>query len=376
MKKLLITTDCFFPVKAGIERFLIEVIPKLKNEYDIKIIAPKNKTNKNFPKEYEGVEIIEVPFSKFSFSDFKVPRFAFKKIKEAVNNADIIFNNSIGPIGMLSIFYANKKHKKIISYIHSIEDELVADSLTSNKFLKIVIRSITKIFLKYFYNRCSLLLVPSKKIAEILKTKGIKTKKAVVPLGVDHEKFSPVMNKRDAKLKLSIEPEAIVIGYCGRIAREKDILTLYRAFLRLKKDKKIKLLLVGPALPFYEKILKKDRDVIMTGFIENVVPYLQAMDIFVLPSLTETTSLSTLEAMSCGLSIIASKVGCLPEYIKEKENGLLFPKGNSYILYRKLKWLINNDYLRKKLSKNARITAKNFSWEKTAQRLKRIFESL
>jgi len=93
-----------------------------------------------------------------------------------------------------------------------------------------------------------------------------------------------------------------------------------------------------------------------------------------LPSLTETTSLSTLEAMACGLPVIVSNVGCLREYIKEKYNGLLFPKNNSYVLYEKLKFLIENPSLREEIGKNARKTTENFSWEKTILRIKKVFD--
>ena len=95
---------------------------------------------------------------------------------------------------------------------------------------------------------------------------------------------------------------------------------------------------------------------------------LQAMDIYVLPSLTETTSISTLEAMSCGLPVVVTPVGYVKHYIKDGKNGLLFPKKNSGMLAKKLNLLIKEERLRNKLGAEARKTViKSFNWEKTVK---------
>ncbi len=80
------------------------------------------------------------------------------------------------------------------------------------------------------------------------------------------------------------------------------------------------------------------------------------MDCYVLPSLTETTSLSTLEAMSCGLAVFATRVGYIKNYIKEGENGYLFPKKNAYLLSKKLELVAKDEKLRARLGKKARET--------------------
>jgi len=371
--KLLIATDCFFPRYDGIARFLLEIIPRLEDEYDITVIAPKYE---GIYGENEKIKVLRIPLSRFQFGDFKPAVFEFKKIKQEIRDADLIFVQSIGPIGMLAIKYGKEMGKSLIAYTHSLEWELVSKSLSGNIFFGSFLYKITRQIARKAYNKCDLLVVPSKEIAEILKFNGIKTKKAVVRIGTDTTKFVPSENKEEAKQKIGINPQDIVIGYCGRIAREKNIMMLYRTFLRVRKQyPHTKLLIVGAGIKKYQQILEANRNVIVTGFVDNVVTYLQAMDIFVLPSFTETSSLATIEAMSCGLPVISTKVGYLTEYIKEKQNGMTFPKGNSIILYEKLRWLLESQELREKLGKNARETAvKMFSWEKTAASIKEIID--
>ena len=77
--------------------------------------------------------------------------------------------------------------------------------------------------------------------------------------------------------------------------------------------------------------------------------------------------------MSCGVPTIFKPVGYVKDYIKEKENGMLFPFENSLVLKLKIKQLIDDEDLRLKLSKNARDTAlSKFNWQKTVNRIKFI----
>jgi glycosyltransferase involved in cell wall biosynthesis len=152
---------------------------------------------------------------------------------------------------------------------------------------------------------------------------------------------------------------------------------LYRAFNKLyKENSNVRLLIVGGGIEEQEEMLKSKPGIIFTGSKDDVVPYYQAMDIYVLPSLIETTSLTTMEAMSCGLPVLSTKVGFVKDYIKHNTNGMFFPKRNSYILRKKIENLIENRKLREDLGKNARETIKEkFRWMITVQKIKKILES-
>ena len=80
--------------------------------------------------------------------------------------------------------------------------------------------------------------------------------------------------------------------------------------------------MVGDGTKKQVKEFKKIKNCKVTGFVPDVHEYLKAMDIFVMPSLTETTSLATLEAMACGLPVIATKVGYIKNYLVRNHNGL------------------------------------------------------
>lgn len=370
MKKLLITSDCFLPRWDGIARFLSEMVPRLKERYEMTLIVP------DFPgekKEIEDVNIVRIPLSPFMVSDMPLTKIPQKTVKMYVQKADVVFNQTLGPIGIAAINAAYFAKVPVISYIHSIEWELFTKSVDKCKPL---IRMFAKALARNLYRKCDLLLVPSLEVSELFAHEKIETKMVIIQLGTDTNKFTPATNKAKAKQAIGIDPSYKVIGFAGRIGREKDLITLYRAFVRLRtKRKDVKLLVVGSGITEFEEISSKQADITFVGSQNNVVPYLQAMDIYVLPSLTETSSLATMEAMACGLAVLVTPVGNMKEYIKEKENGCFFPKKNPFVLSLKLHWLLDDEQLRKKIGANARKTiAERFSWEETVQEIQSVLD--
>ncbi len=373
-KRLLIATDCYLPRWDGIARFLSEVIPMLEDDYDITVVAPDFPGSK---KMADKEEVVRIPLSWLKLGDYTFARLKRKKIKELVTKSDIVWSQTIGPIGMLAIYYAKKKRIPIISYVHSLDWELASRSI-SRPYLSLIITNLVKIIARWLYNKATLILVPSKEVARILKSKRISPPKRVAYMGIDTEKFVPPENKEEAKKRVGIDPNHTVIGFHGRIGREKGLMTLYNTFIKLQKDfENITLLIVGSGLAEIESLFKSAMNIKHIKSVDNVVPFVQAMDIYVLPSLTETTSLSTLEAMSCGCAVLSTKVGLVRKYIKDKFNGSFFPTGNEIVLRLKLKRLIENPEVRDKLGRNARKTIeKKFNWEKTEIEIRKAIESL
>ena len=369
-KRLLVTTDCFAPRWDGIVRFLLETLPNLKEEYDITIIAPDFGPYKGF----EFARVIRFPVLKYKFNDIHFVNLHYSEIKEYVKQADLVFNQTIGPIGASAIYAASRLKKPVISYTHSIEWELTTKSVKHFKgFFNIFTRMVTK----WIYNKCSLLLVPYMESEEKMQRLGINTKMELVRLGTDTDYFKPPKSKAEAKKKLKLNKDDIIIGFIGRIGREKNLKTLYDAFQKLEKYENVKLLIVGSGIEEEEAIFKNKKNIIFAGPQDTVVPYYQALDIFVLPSLTETSSLSTMEAMACGVPVITTPVGQLKKYVKERENGMFFPFKNSLRLSMKLKLLIKDKDYREWMGRRARKTIEEkFQWKITIDNIKKQLDSV
>ncbi len=362
---MLIATDCFLPRWDGISRFLSEVIPSLSQEYDLTIIAP------DFGKHAQSfdVKIVKFPTYKWMVGDIKIARPDISKIGRLVSDADIIFNQTLGPIGIHAVRRAIRCKKPVIAYIHSIDWELFSKSIKHGSGL---VRWATRAYQRKVYNKCQLLLVSSEETSRLFDESGITTKKKVVHLGVNITRFCPPQFKDKAKRDVGLNPRHTIIGFVGRLGREKDVPTLRRAFDMVKKDHpNTRLLVVGSGVPEEERKIAGD-DIIMPGMTENVIPYLQAMDIFVLPSLTETSSLATMEAMACGLPVIATPVGSIKEYVEPGVNGFTFPRRSAKTLAHRLDLLLKDSQLRMRMGKAARSAAiRKFRWFETSREIKK-----
>ena len=364
MKKLLIVTDSCFSRKEGIVRFLSEIIPYIKNDFDIKVIAGKEKEIRiNL-----GVPIYYCKTSK-NISDFPMAWPDFKLIKNKVCASDIVWIQSYGPLGLTAHHYAIVYRKPICFYSHLIEWQ-VAEAVAHTLVMGKIWASFVRMAASYYYNNMSLVMVPSKNALNEINRIKSKTHKELVALGINFKKFKK-------SLKTFKEKKDINIAYVGRLAPEKDLITLKRAFEKLEKNNKnINLIFIGDGSQDIKGQLK-GRKIKITGFVDNVENHLKKTDIFVLPSLTETTSLATIEAMACGIPVITTRVGDLENYVKDRVNGYFFEKGNAKELASKIEILIKNKKLRKRFGENARKSAlKAPSWKETAERIKDLINKL
>jgi glycosyltransferase involved in cell wall biosynthesis len=166
-------------------------------------------------------------------------------------------------------------------------------------------------------------------------------------------------NRRAKRRLFNIEEKEFVIGYIGRLSEEKGIKYLLEAHTLLTKEgAPIKMLIIGDGSQRkeLEKSAKKSGNggsVIFAGFQNDVEDWLPAMDVFVLPSLTEGTPMSLLEAMAGGIPVVASSVGGVPQVIESGKNGILVSPGKSEEIKKAVLALYSNETLRKSLASEA-----------------------
>ncbi|MBU0756736.1 MAG: glycosyltransferase family 4 protein [Nanoarchaeota archaeon] len=373
MKKLLIATDSFLPRLDGATSFLKEIIPRLEKEYEITVLCP----DLGDIKEKFDVKFVRFRPSKFHAEDVILAVPDFSLIRTEVKKADIVWVQGFGTIGTFVFFSARKRNKKIALITHLIEWEIAPKGI-KNKLMSSPVNLLVKFIMIRIYNQAKVIMVPSLEIMELLTLLGIRTPKRIVKMGIDTNKFSQPHNKAASKKRIGFSEKDFIIGYIGRLAYVKDLKTIFWAFRRLqKKYSNVKLLIVGGGREELINFFSNKEGITLTGAKDNVVPYYQALDVHVLASLYETANLSTMEAMSCSLPVIATRVGYIREYIKNGKNGYIFQKKDSYALYKKLNLLYNDSKKREEMGQQARKTVvQKFSWEKTVDEIKGVFEEL
>jgi len=184
--------------------------------------------------------------------------------------------------------------------------------------------------------------------------------------GVDTQRFAPCKETQLAMRKeLGLPAESFVIGTVGRLVPIKDHHTLLKAAALLSGSGiDVRVLLVGSG-PERERLRSRTTDslegrVCFAGDSSRVPEMLNAMDVFVLPSLGEGMSNTLLEAMATGLPVFATNVGGNPEIIEDNVSGCLFAPGDAAWLADRLKLLARDPAVIHQLGTAARNRAMEF----------------
>jgi glycosyltransferase involved in cell wall biosynthesis len=182
-----------------------------------------------------------------------------------------------------------------------------------------------------FADTADLVLAPSEFVARRLRTQGVRRPIEVLPTGIDLDRFRPG-DRADARRSLGLGVDDRVLLYVGRLDREKNLELLLDAVARVRIPR-VRLLMVGrgkQAATIGRAAAGRglrDRFVLRGGSPPGALPsYYRAADAFVFASTTETQGLAVLEAMACGLPVVAVRASGIEEIVVEGASGLLVPE--------------------------------------------------
>jgi glycosyltransferase involved in cell wall biosynthesis len=207
----------------------------------------------------------------------------------------------------------------------------------------------------------------------------------VIYPGVDHEKYRPRNVDQSILSKYGIADDTRYILHVGAESPRKNVEGLIKAFYKLKKVVKgVKLVKAGGShwQPARSRLLRLisdlnlSRDVIFTNYVseEELIELYNGAELFVFPSFYEGFGLPVLEAMACGIPVMASNSSSLPEVVGE--DGLVVDPYNIDALARAMYEVLTNEGLRYDIANAGLKRAKEFSWEKTAQETVKVYQEL
>ncbi|MDP2827180.1 MAG: glycosyltransferase family 4 protein [Sulfuricellaceae bacterium] len=202
-----------------------------------------------------------------------------------------------------------------------------------------------------------------------------------VPTGVDTRHFVPG-DKTAARQQLGLPLDAPIIGIVATLRSWKGHRYLVEAFAALP-DTSTRLLIVGDG-PVKAALLAQigqlglTERVVLPGNQHDVLPWLQAMDVFALPSYAnEGVPQAILQAMLCGLPIISTPVGSILEAVEHELTGLVVEPQNAIALRLSIERLLADEALRSSLGKAARERAlARFGFENMVERMEVIFRNV
>lgn len=209
---------------------------------------------------------------------------------------------------------------------------------------------------------------------------------SVIPNGVNREDFNIPYSKQECRQMLGLENDLMLILFVGNLIMYKGPQFLISAMPRvLENVPNAALVLVGDG-PMREGLgrltarLGVEENVRFTSYVKEreKILYYKASDLFVLPSTmnTESFGIVNLEAMASGLPIVASRIGGIPDVVKNQENGILVRPGDPKTLANAIVRLAQNENMRKKMSANSSRKVCDYSWAKIAEVTERLYTEL
>ncbi|MEM3823676.1 MAG: glycosyltransferase family 4 protein [Candidatus Bathyarchaeia archaeon] len=377
--KVCVVTHLFLPHVGGIERVVYEQSKRLLQKNYAPIIITSEIDGKS---EYifDGLKVYCYPTLKVGFElgiPYNVPKpKSYEVFLKHIKDCDIVHvHGHPYPSSYLAVKLAKKYSKPIVLTQHNTFIKYggfwdFAEKLNDLLIGRSVLQDSDKI------------LVVSKATLNYILNLGADPRKTeVLYNGVDINRFKPSASKKDIKQFLGLSKDSFIVLTVRRLVYKNGIdLLLESARVAVEKNPKLLFLVAGGG-PDFERIslkireFKLEKNFKLLGFVsDELLPlYYNASDVFVLPSKSgEGMPLVLLEAMACGLPIIATNVGGVPEIVN-KNCGKIVPSDDATALAEAVLEFSYSD-ASSIIGEIRKIVEQRYSWEENVERLIEIYE--
>lgn len=320
-----IFSDSYKPYQSGVVTSIVTLKEELTRKgHEIYIFAP------SYPNQVEdeaGVyRFLSVPSP--TNPDFALAIPVLPGLNNLIKglHLDVIHVHSPFTMGRVGLHYAKKFRLPLVFTYHTLYDQYahyfpVAQDLAREMALKFSIK---------FCNQCDHVIAPSPEIQEALESNLVATPISVIPTGVSLKKFARG-DENWLQNNYGIGPDNKILLFVGRLTKEKNLEFLLQAFAAVhqrRSDTVLVLIARGPLeqpLKSMARELGLENEIIFTGALpfETLINAYHSSDLFVFSSMTETQGLVVLEAMACGLPVVAVRASGVQDMVESGVNGIL-----------------------------------------------------
>jgi len=320
--------------------------------------------------EFEGIRIVRVTFIPTYPVHITVHEILTNRlVKGIMDEFDAIhYHIPLVPLIRSNAPSVVTVHSSMIEEINQMESGFPLKKIA----LQAMTRTFTKFYMKRVLNNAEEIIAVSSSVkGELRKYFHIEQRVNVVHNGVDTDYFEPTQRRGTPKYIL----------YTGRLAYRKGLLELMNAFTTIAKETDANLILCGkgPLRKVLEDMVVKnglEGRVQFPGFItrDELLGLYQRASVFVAASSYETGPLTVLEAMSCGIPVIVTRVGILPDMIEDGENGIFVNVNDHQDIASRCIELLSDDRMALRIGMNARMTMlERGKWSQISSEIESIY---
>ena len=378
-KRVLIFSMSYSPFWGGAEIALKEITNRLdRSDFCFDMVTMRHD---KIPLKFEKIGNINVhrissPKLFFPFLGY------FKALRlNRKNKYDIVWSMMAGRNGFATLFF-KLTHPKV-KFLLTIQE---GDRLSYPKERAGVLWFVVSGLFKKIFTKADFAQVISKHLGQWARDMGYNGEIEVVPNGADIKRFenhkSRIKNQEFRK-ELGIEKNERVIITTSRLVEKNAVEDIIRALTFLPDN--YKLLIAGSGPLFHElrnltdELQLTKRALFLGNISHNELPqYLHISDVFVRPSLSEGLGNSFIEAMAASVPVIATEVGGITDFLKNRETGLFCGVHDPRGISEKIELLMKDNTLRENLIKNAsEMVSEKYDWNLIAKNMKeKVFNKL
>jgi 1,2-diacylglycerol 3-alpha-glucosyltransferase len=376
---ILMVTNTFTPHVGGVAKSIVAFTEAYRQlGHHVLVIAPEFE---NMPEN--ETDVIRVPaIQNFNGSDFSlrlpIPGYVSASLDEF--RPDIVHSHHPFLLGDTALLVAASFDVPLVFTHHTMHEQYTHYvPLDSPQLKRFVIQLSTG-----YANLSDRVIAPSQSIAKVLEERGVKTTIEVIPTGVDVQRMTQGSGCA-LRERMSIPPDAEVIGFTGRLAPEKNLQFLAEAvaeFIGCHPNTHFLVVGEGTSKNDIKSVFKKaslDSNLHFTGSLggQDLVNSYHAMDIFAFASKSETQGMVLVEAMAAGVPVVALDAPGARDVITHNKNSWLVDSDNPAEFVSALKQAsILSKEEERKLQQALKQTAEEFSMHRTAEQTLALYAAL
>ena len=272
---------------------------------------------------------------------------------------NIVHLSSPDPAGRRALVWAKEHGLPVLASVHTRFE-------TYPRYYKMAfLEPVILAYIRNFYTRCDALVAPSESMAAVLREQGMHTDIGIWARGVDRTIFAPERRDLAWRRGLGIADDEVAVGFLGRLVLEKGLDVFAVAIQQLVEQgvpHKVLVVGEGPAREFFEAQMP---GAVFVGHQQgaDLGRAVASMDLLLNPSVTETFGNVTLEAMACGLPVVAARATGSTSLVRDGETGRLVEPGRGDDFAEALAAYIASPELRAQHGAAGAARAQAYTWD-------------
>jgi phosphatidylinositol alpha 1,6-mannosyltransferase len=354
--RIVIVTDQYPPMVGGVPTVTRQLATDLANlGHQVWVVAPSYGSRDIYRIE-QKVRVYR--FSSFewpTYEDLRIAFLPFFPIRRLLKKADpdVIHIHSPVVLGNIAQILAGSLRKPVVVTNHYLPINF-SHALTTDPLLGRPFNTVTYSYLVHFCNRCEYVTAPTATALNLLYEHGLRAPARTISNGIDLAHFCPGPPDETLRQRLHLPGSGPLILSVNRLSQEKRIDVLIEAMGKMRQPAYLAIAGSGPgAEELRAKVdaLQLHERVGFLGFVSDfdLVPLYRLADVFAIASEADLQSLTTMNAMACGLPVVAANSYALPELVHHEVNGFLFAPGDSTQMAGYLDHLVSHAHVRQRM---------------------------